>query len=234
MRASPLATYRMKCNTKNGTQRHAQNAHATPIPSHLYWVEAMAADGSNGRPTDDKIAQIFSAFTRDVFTPLIALTGVPPAERRKLLAEIRSRLDIVEEVIDTAAGAGAHAQSAGGRAQALNGAAHPAHDLDDDDGTGDRDGGLGRNQRSRVRELVLLEVLGRDSKAVSLQQLMAALAQRGFNDTPSAVVSQLHRLKKLELIRQPAGSTGMYEITNEGLGHGRNLRSSFGPYLPSS
>lgn len=227
MRAPPLATYRMKCNTKNGTQRHAQNAHATPIPSHLYWVEAMAADGSNGRPTDDKIAQIFSAFTRDVFTPLIALTGVPPAERRKLLAEIRSRLDIVEEVIDTAAGAGAHAQ-------ALNGAAHPAHDLDDDDGTGDRDGGLGRNQRSRVRELVLLEVLGRDSKAVSLQQLMAALAQRGFNDTPSAVVSQLHRLKKLELIRQPAGSTGMYEITNEGLGHGRNLRSSFGPYLPSS
>lgn len=234
MRAPPLATYRMKCNTKNGTQRHAQNAHATPIPSHLYWVEAMAADGSNGRPTDDKIAQIFSAFTRDVFTPLIALTGVPPAERRKLLAEIRSRLDIVEEVIDTAAGAGAHAQSAGGRAQALNGAAHPAHDLDDDDGTGDRDGGLGRNQRSRVRELVLLEVLGRDSKAVSLQQLMAALAQRGFNDSPSAVVSQLHRLKKLELIRQPAGSTGMYEITNEGLGHGRNLRSSFGPYLPSS
>ena len=234
MREPPLATYRMKCNTKNGTQRHAQNAHATPIPSHLYWVEAMAADGSNGRPTDDKIAQIFSAFTRDVFTPLIALTGVPPAERRKLLAEIRSRLDIVEEVIDTAAGAGAHAQSAGGRAQALNGAAHPAHDLDDDDGTGDRDGGLGRNQRSRVRELVLLEVLGRDSKAVSLQQLMAALAQRGFNDSPSAVVSQLHRLKKLELIRQPAGSTGMYEITNEGLGHGRNLRSSFGPYLPSS
>lgn len=228
----PLATYRMKCNTKNGTQKHAQNAHATPIPLHLYWVEAMAADGSNGRPTDDKIAQIFSAFTRDVFTPLIALTGVPPAERRKLLAEIRSRLDIVEEVIDTAAGASA-SHSVDARADALNGAAH-AHEADDEDGAADRDGGLGRNQRSRVRELVLLEVLGRDSKAVSLQQLMAALAQRGFHDTPSAVVSQLHRLKKLELIRQPAGSTGMYEITNEGLGHGRNLRSSFGPYLPSN
>lgn len=232
MREPPLATYRMKCNTKNGTQRHAQNAHATPIPSHLYWVEAMAADGSNGRPTDDKIAQIFSAFTRDVFTPLIAQTGIPAAERRKLLAEIRSRLDIVEEVIDTAAGT--HAQSAGARSHTLNGASDAAHDLDDEDGAGDRDGGLGRNQRSRVRELVLLEVLGRDSKAVSLQQLMTALAQRGFNDTPSAVVSQLHRLKKLELIRQPAGSTGMYEITNEGLGHGRNLRSSFGPYLPSN
>ena len=61
---------------------------------------------------------------------------------------------------------------------------------------------------------------------------MSGLAGRGFRDTSSAVVSQLHRLKKLELIRQPAGSTGMYEITNAGLGHARNLRSSFGPYLP--
>jgi hypothetical protein len=34
------------------------------------------------------------------------------------------------------------------------------------------------------------------------------------------------------LITQPAGSTGMYEITNAGLGHARTLRSSFGPYLP--
>jgi hypothetical protein len=157
-----------------------------------------------------------------VFTPLIAMTSVPPHERRKLLADIRSRLDIVDEVI----GAGAT-----GPLQATNAVADPA-DPDDKDGAAAGDDGLGRNQRSRVRELVLLDVLGRDAKAVSLQQLMTALAQRGFNDSPSAVVSQLHRLKKLELIRQPAGSTGMYEITNEGLGHGRNLRSSFGPYLP--
>ena len=91
---------------------------------------------------------------------------------------------------------------------------------------------IGRNRRSRVRGLVLLEALSREAKAYSLQQLMGALTQRGFQDTPSAVVSQLHRLKKLELIRQPANSTGMYEITNAGLGHARNLRSSFGAYVP--
>ena len=43
----------------------------------------------------------------------------------------------------------------------------------------------------------------------------------------------LHRLKKLDLIRQPSGATGMYEITNAGLGHARTLRSSFGAYLPA-
>ena len=184
----------------------------------------MAADAINGRPSEDRVAQIFGAFAREVFTPMVAqLTAVPTSERRRLLDEIRRRLDIVEEVIATEESAGLP------QPQTM---ATPFPDPETDEEISANDNGLGRNQRSRVRELVLLEVLGRDAKAFSLQQLMSALSQRGFNDSPSAVVSQLHRLKKLELIRQPAGSTGMYEITNEGFGHGRNLRSSFGAYLP--
>ncbi len=53
------------------------------------------------------MAQIFGAFAREVFTPMVAqLTAVPTAERRRLLDEIRRRLDIVEDVIATEEAAG--------------------------------------------------------------------------------------------------------------------------------
>ncbi len=189
----------------------------------------MAADGTSGTPADDRVVHIFAAFAREVFNPMVALNGVPATERRRLLDEIRRRLDVVEQVIATAEAAtyppsGAHAPAPGVYPSELTAAETDA------DATGLDE--IGRNQRSRVRELVLLEALSREAKAFSLQQLMGALAQRGFQDTPSAVVSQLHRLKKLDLIRQPSGATGMYEITNAGLGHARTLRSSFGAYLP--
>jgi DNA-binding PadR family transcriptional regulator len=58
------------------------------------------------------------------------------------------------------------------------------------------------------------------------------LNQKGFTDSSGAVVSQLHRLKKLGLINQPAN--GMYEITLDGLGHLRKLRSSFGALVGDS
>jgi hypothetical protein len=188
----------------------------------------MAADGASGGPAYDQVAHIFGAFAREVFNPMVALSGVPAAERRRLLEEIRKRLDVVEQVIATSEAGTYPSPAMAALSQALaagdGDAEAEASALDE----------IGRNQRSRVRELVLLEALGRETKAFSLQQLMATLAQRGFSDeTPSAVVSQLHRLKKLELIRQPSGSTGMYEITNAGLGHARNLRSSFGAYLPA-
>jgi hypothetical protein len=190
----------------------------------------MAADGTSGGPAHDQVAHIFATFAREVFNPMVAMSGVAPAERRRLLDEIRRRLDVVEQVIATSEAA---AYPAPALPQAHPGSLPPeitASDADVDGSTLDE---IGRNQRSRVRELVLLEALSRETKAYSLQQLMTALAQRGFQDTPSAVVSQLHRLKKLDLIRQPAGSTGMYEITNAGLGHARNLRSSFGAYVPA-
>lgn len=189
----------------------------------------MAADGTTGAPADDRVARIFAAFAREVFNPMVALAGIAPSERRNLLDEIRRRLDVVEQVIDTAeAGTFSGAGFAGQVSQpsvephAFGTEADPAA-IDE----------IGRNQRSRVRELVVLEILAQEAKAYSLQQIMSGLTQRGFkDDTSSAVVSQLHRLKKQELIRQPASSTGMYEITNAGLGHARTLRSSFGPYLP--
>lgn len=192
----------------------------------------MAADGTSGAPVDDRVARIFAAFAREVFNPMVALSGVAAPERRRLLDEIRQRLDVVEQVIATGEAAAFPASRFAG-----TGAPVP-HPVDLMEAEADADGSaldeIGRNQRSRVRELVILEALSQEAKAYSLQQVMGALTQRGFkDDTPSAVVSQLHRLKKLELIRQPPGSTGMYEITNAGLGHARNLRSSFGAYLPA-
>ncbi|MGE0024479.1 MAG: hypothetical protein AB7S70_12720 [Hyphomicrobium sp.] len=188
----------------------------------------MAADGTAGPPANNQLAHIFAAFAREVFNPMVAMTGTAPAERRRLLDEIRGRLDIVEQVIETAEAAAYPVTPLAGRMPLPVDEA--ANDTDVD---GSALGDIGRNQRSRVRELVILEALALEAKAYSLQQVLSALAQRGFkDDTPSAVVSQLHRLKKLDLIRQPPGATGMYEITNDGLGHARTLRSSFGPYLP--
>jgi len=188
-------------------------------------MRAMGADGTKGADASDRIAEVFAAFAREVFNPLIAMTGVPAEDRRQLVEEIRKRLDLVAQVIDTAEAAVTYERPK------QQGAALEAA-IADDIGESSALDEIGRNQRSRVRELVLLETLGREAKAFSLQQLLGALSLRGFQDTPSAVVSQLHRLKKLELIRQPVGGTGMYEITNAGLGHVRTLRSSFGPYLP--
>jgi hypothetical protein len=187
----------------------------------------MAADGTSGTPADDRITHIFAAFAREVFNPMVAMNGVPAGERRRLLDEIRRRLDVVEQVIATAEAATYPSPAV---PASVPGSTEQTMAETDADGSALDE--IGRNQRSRVRELVLLEALSREAKAFSLQQLMSALAQRGFQDTPSAVVSQLHRLKKLELIRQPSGATGMYEITNAGLGHARTLRSSFGAYLP--
>lgn len=190
--------------------------------------DGMAADGTSGVPADDRVAHIFAAFAREVFNPMVALNSVPASERRRLLEEIRRRLDVVEQVIATAEAATYPPPAMGTSTPGIDLTELTAAETDAD-GTGLDE--IGRNQRSRVRELVLLEALSREAKAFSLQQLMGALTQRGFQDTSSAVVSQLHRLKKLDLIRQPAGAAGMYEITNAGLGHARTLRSSFGAYL---
>jgi hypothetical protein len=218
----------MKCNRKKNTHSRPTHSECKAIQFHSSGVEPMAADGTSGAPVDDRVARIFAAFAREVFNPMVALTGVAPSERRALLAEIRRRLDVVEQVIETAevatfTGSGARLPTTLGEPTADNDVEADGTPIDE----------IGRNQRSRVRELVVLEILAQEAKAYSLQQIMGGLSQRGFkDDTNSAVVSQLHRLRKQELIRQPAGSSGMYEITNAGLGHARTLRSSFGPYLP--
>lgn len=186
----------------------------------------MAADGTTGPYVSDQIAQVFAAFAREVFNPLVAMSNVPPQDRRQLVEEIRKRLDLVDQVIETGEVGTAYPRPPASADAAIEAAI--AQDVNE----GSAFDAIGRNQKSRVRELVLLETLASEAKPFSLQQLLGSLARRGVKDSPSAVVSQLHRMKKPGFIRQPANTTGMYEITTAGLGHARSLRSSVGAYTP--
>jgi hypothetical protein len=164
------------------------------------------------------VARLSDTFHRSLFQPMFQRAPVAPGDVRQLIAECRRKLELLDEVIATAEAGGAKRTmtTVPGVAQRSDLCDEDASDLDE----------IGRNQRSRVRELALLEAMAREPRPYSLQQLLSSLAQKGFSDSSAAVVSQLHRLKKLGLINQPA--SGMYEITTDGLGHQRKLRSSFG------
>jgi hypothetical protein len=185
----------------------------------------MAAGGG----IEDKafVARLADVFARELFQPMFQRAPMAAGDVRQLIGEFRKKLDALDEVIEAA--------DVGAREIGL--ALAPSRDVFvsasmtsvPDAGDGEDFDDIGRNQRSRLRELQLLEAMARESRPYSLGQLLAALAQKGFQDTSGAVVSQLHRLKKLALINQPAN--GMYEITHEGLGHLRKLRSSFGALM---
>jgi len=197
-------------------------------------VRSMAGDGEAG---DDFVRRASALFAAELFKPMFQRATAAPEDVRALIAEFRGKLDALDTVIaacptstePTALGWHRPAPSAGGSAGATR-TSHLSADIDGEQ----RDGldEVGRNQRSRLRELVMLEALAREARPFALQQVVAALDQRGFTDTSGAIVSQLHRLKKLGIIDQPAN--GMYEITDEGLGHLRRLRSSFGALLNGS
>jgi hypothetical protein len=175
-------------------------------------IASMAVNG--GAEGKDFVDRLSDVFARELFQPMFQRAPVAAGDVRQLIAEFRRKLDALDEVIATAS-----PQVPGGRSPfaALAGGEADGEDGDD----------IGRNQRSRLRELHLLEAMARESRPYSLQQLLAALAQRGFSDdTSGAVVSQLHRLKKVGAIQQPA--SGMYQITGGGLGHLHKLRTSFG------
>jgi hypothetical protein len=181
----------------------------------------MAADG--WIENESFVARLSDAFHRSLFQPMFQKAPVAPGDVRQLIAEFRDKLDLLDKVIATAEQgrpSGLDRVAATRPAIAAPGIGEP-----DEAGSDDYDD-IGRNQRSRLRELQLLEAMARETRPYSLQQLLSALAQKGFSDSSGAVVSQLHRLKKLSLINQPAN--GMYEITLDGLGHLRKLRSSFG------
>lgn len=186
---------------------------------------AMSADGADKPvPGGDFVARMSGVFARELYQPMFQRAAQAPGDVRRLIAEFRDKLDVLDAAIATfdapeSLGAG------------LSPVGVPANDEPSSRGRDDRDAldDIGRNQRSRLRELTLLEAMARESRAYSLQQLISALEGKGFGDTPGAVVSQLHRLKKVGVINQPAN--GMYEITNDGLGHLRKLRSSFGGLL---
>jgi len=184
----------------------------------------MFMGGDGWTENEDFVARLSDAFHRSLFQPMFQKAPVAPGEVRQLIAEFRDKLDLLDKVIATAdqgRATGPDRSAAAGRGPiATAGFAEP------DGAEGDDYDDIGRNQRSRLRELQLLEAMARETRPYSLQQLLSALAQKGFADSSGAVVSQLHRLKKLSLINQPAN--GMYEITLDGLGHLRKLRASFG------
>jgi len=180
-------------------------------------------------------------FARELFQPMYARANTQPDDVLQLIAEFRHKLDALDIVVATILGS--HGEVSGPH-PALQAALKRPIDPDrSDDGSPlsssqelientDPFDDIGRNQRSRLRELTLLDYLSRDSRACSLQQVLNALKAKGFEDGSGVVVSQLHRLKKVGVIHQPAG--GMYEITNSGLAHLHKLRSSFGSLLDES
>jgi hypothetical protein len=145
--------------------------------------------------------------------------GQMPGEVSTLIATIRDRLDALETLVPGQASSSSSGLRVNGANHAESSAApYGTTSLDNDD--------IGRNQRSRVRELALLATLEAEHNALSLVQITRSLKDAGFEDTSAAIVSQLHRLKKLGVIAQPAN--GMYALTQTGVLHARELRKHFG------
>jgi hypothetical protein len=173
--------------------------------------EPDMADAPNDTGFSSRLAATFQS---QIIMPLMGRAGLAPDEVRGLIHSLRDRLETLESLLspdDTHAGA---VPQANGNATSLPQPALP--EVED----------IGRNQRSRVRELALLATLEAEHNALPLQQINRALKDAGFEDTSAAIVSQLHRLKKLGVIAQPAN--GMYALTADGVLHVRSLRKSFG------
>jgi hypothetical protein len=174
----------------------------------------MAADAFE----PDFSSRLVAAFEKHVQLPLMVQAGTFPGEVSALIETFRNRLSALESLVP--------GQPVSRPTTAPNGA-YALEPLVSSIGEPDD---IGRNQRSRVRELMLLEALEAEHHALSLPQLTRALTEAGFDDTSAAIVSQLHRLKKLGVIAQPAN--GMYVLTPDGVLHVRELRKNFGHLKP--
>jgi hypothetical protein len=170
------------------------------------------------RPDESKsAAAALTAFETHVTPSLFAAGASGPGALRSAISRLRETLDRFEAVLPGAAGG---ATCAG---EPANGHAASAAD------TGDELDSLGRNQKARLRELVLLEALADAARPVPIQHLMQALDKRGFDSGQAAVVSQLHRMKTLGTI-EVAGS-GMYAATPAGREHLHKLKTGLGALL---
>ena len=168
------------------------------------------------------IERATNVFQAELIQPMCQRAGECPDDVRQVVAMMRRKLDAIETLLPEVP-ADASLRPSNGVAFEIENA---ACDEDGEDGASDNFDDIGRNQRSRLRELTLLEHISRENRPFSLQQILGALNAKGFGDSSGAVVSQLHRLKKNNAIHQPAG--GMYAITDEGLSHLHKLRSSVG------
>jgi hypothetical protein len=168
-------------------------------------------------------SRLVAAFEAHVQLPLMARVAVAPSEVASLIATLKDRLAALESLIPGQAAPRAAIRSPGNGLALEPAGPLPSATVDADE--------IGRNQRSRVRELVLLEALEAEHHALPLAQITRALTEAGFDDSSAAIVSQLHRLKKLGVIAQPAN--GMYALTQEGVLHVRDLRRNFAHLKPA-
>lgn len=172
--------------------------------------------GRSGEPDADFVARINAAFIREVYQPLLQRAALYPDDVRPVVARIHDGLAILDQAIEYSDGAEAAPERPPAAAVAASPAPLPPRHGSD----------IGRNQRSRLRELAVLEFIEKCNRACALAEIMTVLHAQGFGDTSAAVVSQMHRLKALGVIEQPGN--GMYAITDPGLGHLRKLRTGFG------
>ena len=210
-----------------------------------YFWRAKSVSSVQQHPQQNSADDLASYFQAHVLKPLLGLANEAPGDAQAVIRVIREKLDALETLLDgdepsAVLNEGVHGATATaprGAAGSVDAAAANGGGRHGMDGgvPGGRDEGsadladIGRNQRSRVREMRLLEILSGEARPFSLQQLVHGLAEFGIQANGAAVVSQLHRMKKVGLIEQPAN--GMYEITQDGLGHLRKLRSSFGAFV---
>ncbi|MGH1353199.1 MAG: hypothetical protein ACRBBN_20680 [Methyloligellaceae bacterium] len=89
--------------------------------------------------------------------------------------------------------------------------------------------GIGRNQISKLRELVILRRLDRSKNILSLNQIMGELLSNGFETNEAVVVSQLHRLSQNGIIERP--DNGLYRLSNDALDYLEELNSTHGELL---
>lgn len=155
------------------------------------------------------------------------LAAIDPAAANQILGHVDEQIELIRRfsalrgnaasIVDRAA-AGVHSEGMASSEGGLG--AGGGLDLGD----------LGRNQRSRIREAVLLEIIELNGGPCALTSLMVEIGFRGLNDSQAAVVSHLHRMKAGGLIGQPGN--GFYDVTGDGLEHLRKLRATLGTLMP--
>ncbi|MFA5950640.1 MAG: hypothetical protein WC807_10190 [Hyphomicrobium sp.] len=180
----------------------------------------MAADGGfDGGPSPDSLAAAAARAGGDYIDLVAKLAGYDPGAAISLITQHIEKVRMISDYAGLRVGsAGAEAVDPATGDRASQGGTQGGQESDLDD--------LGRNQRSRIREAVILDIIERNAAPCALQKLMTGLAGRRIVDTQAAVVSHLHRLKSNGLITQPG--SGFYDITTDGLGHLRKLRASLG------
>lgn len=177
--------------------------------------------GSGG--DEDDLEQIARIFRDDVLKPMMS-TGASPDEIKKLVKKLQVKLDALKVIIDADDAPAVETQPATQRdaSEVTPAITSPEMILGDE---------LGRNQRTRLRELVLLTVLEKEKKAYPLQQLLSDVNRQGFDATRSAIISQLNRMIADDYLETPSKGSGMYTITKDGLVHLQELRTNFAHLL---